>query len=248
MFWENVGAGVIANFIFIALTIGVGILILIRRRRALLRFWGIRTVKKIRIYIAHLQIRRGGAIDANGTPRSYEGSVVTQKESEMGGLLKSLFSATVPGRSLQPGWIQTLLFVSADAKVQPAPLQAHEIDPEGTVVSLGSPAYNVVSGAIETNCGSPVKFVRDYLAIQLPGNLEITNLRQSIVVRVLAGDRYWFYAAGFSENGTVAAAHYLAKSWRRLDRKFRGSPSFFVALEISGDDYRNTRVISEAAF
>jgi hypothetical protein len=40
---------------------------------------------------------------------------------------------------------------------------------------------------------------------------------------------------------------YLAKSWRRLDRVYRNSPSFFVALEALGDDYRHTRVIGEAA-
>ena len=199
------------------------------------------------IYISHLRITSGGALDASGTPRSYVGSAVTQLESEMGGLLKSLFSATVPGRAVQPGWIQALLFVSADVEVQPAPGQAQQIDQEGTVVSLGSPGYNVVSGVIETNCSSPVKFVQGYKAIQLPGNLTITDPRQSVLVRLLVGDRYWFYAAGLGEAGTAAAAHYLAKSWRRLDRRYRGSPSFFVALELSSNDYRNTRIISEAA-
>lgn len=247
MFWENVGAGVTANVVFVALTIGIGIVVLVIRRRALLRFWGIREVKKIRIYISHLRIIQGGALDAGGTPRSYQGSVVTQLESEMGALLKSLFFAIVPGRAVQPGWIQALLLVSADVEVQPAPGQVQQIDQEGTVVSLGSPGYNVVSGAIETNCNSPVKFLQGNTAIQLPGNVRITNPRQSIVVRLLTGDRYWFYAAGLSEAGTAAAAHYLAKAWKHLDRRYRQSPSFFVALEFSGNDYRNTRVFSEAA-
>jgi len=245
MFWESVGAGLTANVLFVALTIGIGILVLVGRRRALLRFWGIREVKKIRIYISHLRITPGGALDASGISRSFQGSVVTQLESEMAGLLRSLFFATVPGRAVQPDWIKALLFVNADVEVQPAPGNAQQIDQEGTVVSLGSPGYNVVSGAIETNCSSPVKFVQSNAAIQLPGNLTITDPRQSVVVRLLAGDRYWFYAAGLSEAGTAAAAHYLAKSWKRLDRRYRGSPSFFVALEYSGNDYRNTRIISD---
>lgn len=247
MFWESVGAGVIANVIFVALTIEIGILVVLCRRRALLRFWGIREVKKIRIYISHLRITPGGALDANGTARSYQGSVVTQLESEMAGLLKSLFFATVPGRAVQPNWINALLFVKADVEVQPAPDLMPQIDQDGTVVALGSPAYNVVSGAIETNCSSPVKFVQGYAAIELPGKLTITDPRQSVVMRLLAGDRYWFYAAGLSEAGTAAAAHYLVKSWKRLDRLYRGSPSFFVSLEFSGSDYRNTRIIGEAA-
>ncbi|MCX5903350.1 MAG: hypothetical protein NTV89_07735, partial [Proteobacteria bacterium] len=65
MFWNNVGAGVIANALFVALTIGFGIFFLAIRRRALLRFWGIREIKKIRIYISHLRITRGGALDAS---------------------------------------------------------------------------------------------------------------------------------------------------------------------------------------
>jgi hypothetical protein len=247
VFWESVGAGVTANILFLALTIGIGILVVFRRRRALLRFWGIREVKKLRIYISHLRIMPGGALDASGTPRSYQGSVVTQLESDMAGLLKSLFFATVPGWAVQTNWIKALLFVNADVEVLPTPHLAQQIDQEGTVVSLGSPGYNLVSGAIERDCSSPVKFIQGNTAIQLPGNLTITDPRQSVVVRLLAGNRYWFYAAGLSEHGTAAAAHYLANSWKRLDRRYCGSPSFFVALEFFGNDYRNTRIISEAA-
>ena len=148
---------------------------------------------------------------------------------------------------MQPGWIKALLLVSEDVEVQPAPGQVQQIDQEGTIVSLGSPGYNVVSGAIETDCDSPVKFVQGNTTIQLPGNVRITNPRQSVVLRLLTGDRYWFYAAGLSEAGTAAAAHYLAKSWKHLDRRYRQSPSFFFAIEFFGNDYRNTRVFSEAA-
>ena len=68
-----------------------------------------------------------------------------------------------------------------------------------------------------------------------------------MVVRLQSGDRYWFYAAGVSEGGTAAAAFYLAKHWRRLDRVHRKSPSFYVVVEFAGTDFRNTRVIAEAA-
>ncbi len=94
----------------------------------------------------------------------------------------------------------------------PAPLQSQDIDQEGTVITLGSPGYNVVSGHIEISCGSPVRFAQGNAAIQLPGNLVIQNGRQSVVVRLQSGDRYWFYAAGLSEGGTAAAAFYLAKA------------------------------------
>jgi hypothetical protein len=247
MFWENICASVIANLIFVILTVGIGFVILICRRRALLRFWGVREVKKIRIYISHLCIRSGGALDAGGIPRSYEGSVVTQLEFEMAGLIKSLFFTTVPGLAVQPNWIKAMLFVNADVEIQSAPDRAEQIDQQGTVIALGSPGYNIVSSSIEGAPNSQVKFIGDNSAIQLPGNLTITNPQQSMIVRILVGNRYWFYAAGLSEAGTAAAAYFLAKSWKRLDNRYRCSPSFFVALELCGDNYRNTRIISEAA-
>lgn len=243
MFWLSVGAGVIANFLFVALTVGLGLLVITLRRRALRRFWGISESKRIRIYISHLRVK--GALDATGTPRAYEGSVVTQLESGMGALLKSLFVVTVPGNAAQPGWLKNLLFVKADVAVHPAPGDAQEIDSEGTVVALGGPGFNSVSKAIETACNSPVTFVKGNTEIQLPGKLPIANPAQAVVVRLWSGGRFWFYAAGLSEPGTAAAAYYLARSWKRLDWRYRRSP-FYVALEISGNDFRNARVISEA--
>ena len=245
MWWASVGAGIIANFATIAVTIAAGALLLAGRRRALLRFWGIEDLKKIRIYISHLRIIPGGALDAQGTPRSYQGSVVTQLESEMGALLRGSFFVSLPGGVAQPAWAKALLFINADVIVQAAPSTAAAIDPEGSVVSLGSPGYNTVSAAIEQNCQSPVRFAPGNTAIQLPGNLTTTNPRQCFVVRLRAGGRFWFYAAGLSETGTAAAAYYLASAWRRLDRRYRTSPSFFLVLEISGDDFRNSRIISE---
>jgi len=246
MFWESVSGSLTANILSAIITIAIGILILITRRKALLRFWGIQDVKVIRIYISNLQISPGGALDAQGNPRSYQGSVVTRLESEMAGLIKSLFFAVVPGRVVQPNWVQSLMFVKADVGTRPAPAKSQQVDHEGTVISLGSPAYNDISGAIEVNCNSPVKFVNDYASIKLPGGLEITDSRQSVVVRLLNADKYCFYVAGLSEEGTASAAYYLAKSWRRLHRLYHDSPSFFVVLEFSGNDYRNTRILSEA--
>lgn len=247
MFWESFNASLTANVAFVVITLCVGVLVLSIRRRALLRFWGMVDVKKARIYMSHLRIKAGGALDASGTPRSYQGSVVTQLEAEMGNVIKSLFIAPVPGLTVQPIWVKALLFVSADVEVLPAPLQSEDIDQEGTVVALGSPGYNVVSGHIEKTCGSPVRFVLENASIQLPGNLTIQNGRQSVVVRLQSGERYWFYAAGTSEGGTAAAAFYLAKNWRRLHRVYSKSPSFYVVVEFSGTDFRNARVVAEAA-
>lgn len=246
MFWESVGASIMANIATLVLTVATGWVLLTARRRSLLRFWGIHDARKLRIYLSHLRIAPGGALDAHGNPRSYQGSVVTQLESETAALLKSLFLASLPGDAVQPNWFKALLLVSADVQILPSPDSAAQVEPDGTVVSLGSPAYNGVSAAIE-GYNSPVRFGPNNSTIQLPGNLTATNPRQAFVVRLRAGGRSWFYAAGLSEAGTAAAVHYLVKSWRRLDRLHRNSPAFFVALEVVGNDYRHTRVIGEAA-
>ena len=247
MWWANIGAGIIANIATIGLTLAVGALWLTGRRRALLRFWGIENTRKIRIYISHLRIQQGGALDAQGTRRSYQGSVVTQLESEMGSQLRNLFVNALPGGAVQPDWVKSLLVVGADVTVSPAPPAAASIDSDGTVVTIGSPAYNPVSGSAEQNCQSAIRFAPGNVAIQLPGNITTNDGRHCFVVRLRAGGRLWFYAAGLSEPGTAGAAHYLATSWRRLDRLYRTSPSFFVVLEVVGNDFRHAHVISEGA-
>lgn len=84
-------------------------------------------------------------------------------------------------------------------------------------------------------------------AIELPGKFQLQTGRQGVVVRLECSDRYWFYAAGLSEPGTAAAAFYLATSWRRLHRRYRETPSFYVVVEFSGNDFRTCRVVSEGA-
>jgi len=69
-FWESVSAGVVANLATIVLTVGAGSFLVILRWRALMRFWGIQDSRKVRIYLSHLRISSGGALDASGHPRS----------------------------------------------------------------------------------------------------------------------------------------------------------------------------------
>jgi hypothetical protein len=257
-FATSVAAGVVGNLIFVVVTIGVGYIVyLVLRRGALYAFWGLQPIRKIRIYVSHLRVvtghpkcpegRIGGAVGPDGKLRSYQGSVVTLLETEMANLMRGLFFASVPGRAIQPEWLKSILLTNADAEVLASPVAGSQIDPEGTVVALGSPGYNLVSRDIENACKSPVRFANDNSAIRLPGNVTITDGRQAVVVRLRCLDRYWFYAAGMSEDGTTAAGYYLATAWRRLHKKYKKIPSFFVVVEIQGTDFRRCRVISEGA-
>jgi hypothetical protein len=139
------------------------------------------------------------------------------------------------------------LLTNADVEILPSPEGETHPDPEGTVVALGSPGYNNVSREIENSCRSPIRFVRENSAIELPGDFKITSGHQGVIVRLECLDRYWFYAAGMSEHGTAAAAYYLATGWRRLHKRYKRAPSFFVVVEFPGTDFRSCRVISEGA-
>lgn len=245
-FCESVAAGVVANLLTIVLTILGGFVIyVLLRRRALHEFWGLRSVRSVRIYLSHLRVVKGGTIGPDGAPRSFEGSVVTLLETEMANLLRGLFFATLPGRAIQPAWLKSLLLTSADAQIVPSPVGEEQPYPDGTVVALGSPGYNNVSREIESTCKSPVHFVNDNAAIRLPGGVIIDGGHQGVVVRLKCLDRYWFYAAGMSEEGTAAAAYYLATAWRRLHRRYKRTPSFFVVVEFPDSDFRSCRVINE---
>ena len=255
---ENVFAGLIANVIFLFLTLTIGyIFYLVFLRRSLYNFWGIRDIRKIRIYTSHLRVVRtrqncpeecvGGAIGADGLLRSFQGSVVTQLETFTATLIRNLFYASLPGQAVQPVWLKSILLTNADAEVVPSPVQGAPIDPEGTVVTLGSPGYNDVSRYIEDELHSPVRFVDDNQKIQLQGGLQVDNPTQGVIVRIKSSDRFFFYTAGLSEGGTAAAAYYLANSWKKLYKRYKKIDSFFVVVQFHGQDYRMTNVITEGA-
>jgi hypothetical protein len=71
MFWESFGASIVANIATLVFTAATGWTLLTARRRSLVRFWGIQDARKLRIYLSHLRIAPGGALDAQGNPRSY---------------------------------------------------------------------------------------------------------------------------------------------------------------------------------
>jgi hypothetical protein len=255
-FAKSVAAGVVGNLLFVILTVSVGYIVyVVLRRGALYDFWGLRSIRKIRIYVSHLRVVTGhpqspegmigGALGPDGILRSYQGSVVTLREMEMANLLRGLFFASLPGQAIQPAWLKSLLLTNADAEILPSPVGDTQPDPDSTIVALGSPGYNNVSRDIENACQSPVRFVDGNTAIELPGNVKLKSGLQGVIVRLKCLDRYWFYAAGLSEPGTAAAAYYLATAWRGLHQRYKRTPSFFVVVEIPGDDFRRCRVISE---
>jgi hypothetical protein len=242
---ENITAGVIANVLFFALTILLGWLaFLLFRRRKLLKFFGIGQDKRITVYLSNIRVVRGGSLGTDGKPRAYAGTTVTSGESLQANLFLNLFSYLVPGLSSQPGILKYLSVSDVQVVVQPSPLREEDIDKTSTIVTFGSPGYNVVSEWVQRTLNPRMRFTNDNSAIAVNGLPNITDGQQSFVQRIYDPDskRWVFYTAGLSELGTIGAAYFLASRWRLLYKKFRAN-KFEHVISVSIQNYQQASVV-----
>lgn len=84
-------------------------------------------------------------------------------------------------------------------------------------------------------------------AIFVEGLPPITDTTYGFVERIIdhKRGRSVFYVAGLSELGTLGAAHFLAREWRNLHRRYRHDSAFVVLLRIQPGDYRSWSVVLE---
>jgi hypothetical protein len=135
-------------------------------RRRLLTFFGVKSSRKMVIYLSNLDVRPGGASGPDGRARSYRGSAVPNEEREVADHFRRLF-ARPPGllRFLgTSGLLDRILpssgFRLSDVEVQilsPPPTQ-QQLDPSASVITLGSPYYNAASNCVETEFNSRARF------------------------------------------------------------------------------------------
>jgi hypothetical protein len=220
---ENITAGVIANTIFFVFTVLVGwSAFLLFRRRGLLKFFAVGENKRITIYLSNIRVVQGGSIGTDGKKRNYSGTTVTLGESTQGNLFLNLFSYLVPGLSSQPGVLKYLSVSDVQVVVSPSPLSVDDIDKTSTIVTLGSPGYNIVSKWVQETLNPRMFFTNDNSAISVKGLPNITDAKQSFIQRIYDSHnkRWVFYTAGLSELGTIGAAYFLASGWRPLFKKF----------------------------
>jgi hypothetical protein len=186
----------------------------------------------------------GGAIGSDDRPRSFGGSAVPQGEVAFLPIYQRLFNYVVPGIQEQPGLLRKLLLLDVHVEAAVAPIARAEIDHASSLLALGSPGYNAVSGWIEEVLGSLGRFTVDYSAIELPGvegTDRFTDPLDAFCQRVRIGDGpdVAFYLAGISEVATKAAAYFLASNWERLNKQFGGRENFCVVLKADrSGDYR----------
>lgn len=241
---ENIFSGVIANILVAILIIIIGwIFYLLTERRKLLRFFGISETKRLVIYLSNLRIVSGGSIGIDNRPRSYAGKTVVYNEQSVASKFKEKFNYLVPSLSDSPSFLSKILFADINVVSMPSPLNNSEVEAVSSIVTLGSPGYNVVSLMVESNRISAVRFANDNREIQIANIPNITDEANGFIQRlVISNDnqqRSLFYVAGLSELGTTGAANYLVNNWKTLRKKYRDNESFVIVLRFSTSNINN---------
>ncbi len=305
--------GVISNLVTILLLFAIGWLIYkFASRKHLLSFFGISRTKKIKVYVSNIKVLKGGSIGIDEVRRAYQGVTVAFEEMKAASEISKLFNVILPSFTEQPGFLKHLLF--SDIKYETAfPNNINKIDPEVSLITLGSPAYNAISDYVEkkykplatfrwgpgprsdlNNSGqfimSPTAFstqpvvlysdvhpltsgsivsvegmewdtssekqkqktkeVEHSPAIIIPGRGPYEEAKYGFVERIVDHEHNCslFYIAGLCELTTAAAAYYLIKNWRKLQKRFPEHKSLVVLLEFDLENINNYKIVFQDVF
>ena len=249
---ENIIGGLISDFIFLILIIGIGWTIyFLTERRKLLGFFNIKDTKRLVIYLGNLRIIQGGSLGTDNLPRGYTGTTIVYNEQVTAIKYKERFNYLVPSISESPTFLSKILFSDIKVTSLASPLTENEIEANCSIISFGSPGYNKVSEVIETYPETRVRFINDNSAIQLdnipPLNDTLNGFIQRLVITNDGSTRSIFYVAGLSEHGTIGAANYLIDNWKQLRKKYGDNTSFNVVIRFPITNFDNYTIVSERA-
>jgi acyl-CoA synthetase (NDP forming) len=174
--------------------------------------------KGLTIYLSHLRIKKGGAIDIDGIDRTFQGSAIAVGEARAASTLGNLFNFLIPGLENQHGILRALSLRDVAVSIEVSPLNESDIPRDQTIVTVGSPGYNLVSKWAENNLNPLIRFDNENSEFKANTMPPVTDLKQGMVQVLWDADnnRRVFYVAGLSEQGTVAALLYLSLKWDDL--------------------------------
>jgi hypothetical protein len=232
----NIGIGVTANVIFTGLIIAFGwVIYYFTERRKLLLFFNITDTKRLVIYLSNLRILNGGSIGTDGKRRNYSGSTVVYNEQIAANKFKEIFNYLMPSLSESPSFLSKILFADIKVANLPSPLTNFEIESNCTIISIGSPGYNIVSEEIENYKESQVRMAKGNTEIDIDNVPNFTSGEDGFIQRIIRNTdgtrKCSFYVAGLSERGTFGAANYLSQNWKILRKKFKDDQSFIILLK-----------------
>jgi len=241
---ENILGGFIANAIFTLAVIIMGwLLYYLTERRKLLKFFNINESKRLVVYLSNLWVFRGGSKGIDDNPRAYTGATVVLNELNIANKYKEGLNYLMPSLSESPSLLSKILFADIKVTIIPSPTNQNEIESNTTVVSFGSPGYNLVSKTLEDNPKAAVRFVDDNRAIQVANLPLIKDTQNGFIQRIVLNSenskRSLFYVAGLSELGTIGAAFYLITNWKKIRKKYKDDESFVLFLRFSTTNLNN---------
>ncbi len=237
---NNIISGVIANILFALILIFTGwIVYWLTTRRKLLYFFNIKKSKRLVIYLSNLRIEPFGSIGIDGKQRSYDGPTVIVGELLAANRFKENFNYLIPKLSESPSLWSKILFADIKVTISPSVLNENEIESQTTIITFGSPGYNMASEYVEKRETSIVKFAHDNVGISVKNLPIIHDTTNGFIQRIVEDKRSYFYVAGLSERGTVGAATYLAKNWKDIYKKYSNKKSFIIMLRFPSENIDN---------
>lgn len=247
---QNIIGGLISDFIFFILILGIGWAIyFFTERQKLLSFFNIKDTKKLVIYLGNLRIIEGGSLGIDNQPRKYCGTTIVFNEQVTATKYKEHFNYLVPSISESPTFLSKILFSDIKVASLPSPLTENDIEANCSIISFGSPGYNKVSEVIEDYPETKVRFINDNSAIEIDNIPPMDDIANGFIQRLVTTNdgstRSIFYVAGLSEYGTIGAANYLINNWKHLRKKYGDNKSFCVVVRFPNANFDNFTIVSE---
>jgi hypothetical protein len=218
-FLESVGSNVVASVIVVVLGFITVKAWYWYTRGRLHRFFGTRTVRRVVIYPSRLWVPRGGSLGVDGARRRFEGVTIPNYEAE---IIREFGALFADNPVIRWSGDALLRWSDIDVVVKVSPASKDDIEPSATLITIGSPGYNVVSETVEQEWASPVRFISDNSAMVVrKDGSPIRGI--GVVQRVVhpATGQVAFYVAGPSEAGTEAAALRLTRDWKPLRKRWK---------------------------
>jgi hypothetical protein len=111
-----------------------------------------------------------GAIGIDGKERSYKGSAGAFKEIQAANRFRDIFNYFLPSLADDPGILSKLLISDLQVQILPSPQEEGEVEKFASVITLGTPAYNAVSGYVESKIHS-----KGHFELGISGKSEFKN-------------------------------------------------------------------------
>jgi hypothetical protein len=240
---ESVALGILGNVLTVLVLFALGYVMFYASRRAkLVKFFHLRKNRAITLYTSSLNVLSGGSHGVDGVPRSYQGPAIPTMESLVIADFQRTFASVAPSKLEASGYLSHLRFTDISCAAEPSPSSLAQVVRDRTLLTIGSPAYNVASLFVEREFAPIGKFGSDFLDLDLPAGYPPSDVLCGFVVRAHhpTTKQVAFYAAGPSAPGTVAAARYLLEHWQDLAKSHEPDQPFCVlvkALNVDGTSY-----------